>query len=147
MPVTNNPLTLKFYNSAVDSFLMYAVIVAKHKDAFVFCKHKQRNTYEIPGGHREPGETIEDAARRELYEETGATKFILKRLTPYSVIEKGIETFGMLYYADIEEFEDLPESEIEKIFLLTTLPPIEAWTYPTLQPLMIDKYIKLINIK
>lgn len=143
MPVTNNPLTLKFYTSAIDSFLMYAVIVAKYKNAFVFCKHKQRNTYEIPGGHRELDETIEQAARRELYEETGAIKYTIKQLTPYSVIEKGIETFGMLYYAEIDEFETLPESEIEKIFLLTELPPISNWTYPTLQPFMIEKYKEL----
>lgn len=28
----------------------------------VFCKHKERETYEIPGGHRDAGEAIEDTA-------------------------------------------------------------------------------------
>lgn len=27
---------------------------------WVFCKHKERETYEVPGGHRESGETITD---------------------------------------------------------------------------------------
>ena len=26
---------------------------------WVFCRHKERNTWEIPGGHREMGEAIE----------------------------------------------------------------------------------------
>jgi len=28
-------------------------------------------TWSFPGGHPEPGETLDDAIRRELYEETG----------------------------------------------------------------------------
>lgn len=141
MPVTSNPLTLKFYQSATDSFLLYAVIIAKYQDQWVFCKHKKRTTLEIPGGRREKGETIEQTARRELYEETGASIYTLKQLTPYSVIEKGVESFGMLYYAKITSFDDLPESEMEKILLLKELPPIDQWTYPTLQPLMMERYM------
>lgn len=141
MPVTGNPLTLKFYNSATDSFLLYAVIIARYKDQWVFCKHKKRTTLEIPGGRREKGETIEQTARRELYEETGASTYTLKQLTPYSVIEKGVESFGMIYYADIYEFDSLPESEMEKILLLKDLPPIDQWTYPSLQPLMMGIYM------
>ena len=30
---------------------------------------------EFPGGHREKGETIDDTAKRELYEESGAIEF------------------------------------------------------------------------
>lgn len=143
MPVTNNPLSIKFYNSATDSFLLYAVVIAKYKGQFVFCKHKLRNTLEIPGGKREKNESIEETAKRELYEETGAVEYTLKKITPYSVLEKGVESFGMIYYADISKFEKLPNSEMEKIVLLTELPSIEDWTYPTLQPAMIAKYIDL----
>ena len=67
--------TVKFYESTEDSLLKFAVIISKTQNRYVFCKHKDRNTWEIPGGHREQGETIMDTARRELYEETGALNF------------------------------------------------------------------------
>ena len=54
-----------------DSLLRFAVIAARYEDHWVFCRHKERTTWEIPGGHRECGESIETAARRELFEETG----------------------------------------------------------------------------
>ena len=70
-------LEVRFYDKIEDSQLDFAVIIARTGEKWVFCKHKKRDTYEVPGGHREAGETIEEAANRELKEETGANiKFI-----------------------------------------------------------------------
>lgn len=74
---------VRFYDRVEDSLLRFAVIIARSGDQWVFCKHRERDTYEVPGGHREPGEDIETAARRELYEETGA---LVYTLTPYACI-------------------------------------------------------------
>lgn len=63
---------VNFYETADDGLLKFAVIIAKSEGKFIFCKHKARDTWEIPGGYREPGEIILDTAKRELYEETGA---------------------------------------------------------------------------
>ena len=57
--------------------LHYAVIVGKYGGKWVLCQHKKRTTWEVPGGHIEEGETPEEAARRELYEESGAQEFQL----------------------------------------------------------------------
>lgn len=136
-------MTVKFYDEAEDSLLKFAVIVSKYNGKWVFCKHKQRETSEVPGGHREIGEKIGETAKRELYEETGAVDFKIKPICVYSVISDDIdaeETFGMLYFADIKAFESELHSEIEKIYLLDDLP--SEWTYPLIQPKLIDEIIR-----
>lgn len=65
--------------------LKYAVIAAQWGEKWIICRHKERTTWEMPGGHREPGEDIHDTAKRELYEETGAADFNIKPICIYSV--------------------------------------------------------------
>lgn len=133
---------VKFYDHADDKLLKFAVIISKTNGRWVFCKHKDRDTYELPGGHRESGEDILTCAERELREETGAVDFTIKPICVYSVTEKGpdksaaVETFGMLFIADICSFEPL-NSEIESIFITDSL--IENWTYPAIQPKLLDE--------
>lgn len=134
-------LEVKFYDEADDRLLKFAVIITKSAGKWVFCKHRERNTYEVPGGHREEGESIEDTARRELYEETGAVLFSIKPVCVYSVItgegDARTETFGKLYFADVTEFEEQLHSEIEKIILTDEL--VENWTYPLIQPKLLEE--------
>lgn len=136
-------MSVSFYEAVEDSLLKFAVIVAKTNGKWVFCKHKSRDTLEIPGGHREPNENIIDTAKRELIEETGAIDFDLKPICVYSVIEKdnfdGEETFGLLCYADIKSFGKI-NSEIERIIITDELPT--NWTYPTIQPYLLAELEK-----
>lgn len=132
---------VNFYDSIEDELLKFAVIISKTDGKWVFCKHKERDTYEVPGGHREPGENILDTAKRELYEETGAIDFEIKPICVYSVIAPdnfdGVETYGMLYYADIKSFEKELHSEIERILITEEL--VEKWTYSHIQPKLIEE--------
>ena len=99
---------VQFYDKVEDSLLRFAVIIARSGDKWVFCKHRERDTYEVPGGHREPRENIDDTARRELYEETGAVSYTLQPICVYSVTAPdnfdGQESFGMLYYLIFRAF-------------------------------------------
>lgn len=136
-------MEIKFYDQIDDKLLKFAVIIAKAQDKRVLCKHKERTTLEIPGGHREPDEDINTTARRELYEETGATDFDIRPVCVYSVTAPdnfdGEETFGMLFYAASKAFEKELHSEIERIVLLENLPK-ENWTYPLIQPKLIEEF-------
>ncbi len=133
---------VKFYESIEDELLKFAVIISKTQGKYIFCKHKNRETWEIPGGHREQGENMIDTAKRELYEETGALEFHIKPICVYSVtapdnLNHGEESFGMLFFADIKRFEAQLHSEIEKITIMDGLP--ERWTYPHIQPYLITE--------
>ena len=96
---------VRFYDHAEDSLLKFAVIISKSNDKWVYCRHRAHNTYGIPGGHREAGETILETAKRELYEETGAVQYSLTPVCVYSVTREcenqKEESYGMLYYAEI----------------------------------------------
>ena len=136
-------LEVKFYDTVDDALLKFAVIISKSDDKWVFCKHKERNTFEVPGGHREHGESILDTAKRELHEETGAVDFTIEPVCVYSVIgknrvnETGEEMYGMLFFAEISEFEAQLHSEMEKVFKFDELPT--EWTYPLIQPKLIKE--------
>lgn len=113
--------------------LKFVVIAARYENQWVFVRHAQRSTWEIPGGHRETGETALEAAKRELWEETGAKEFTIHPVSVYAVAKEGILSYGMLYYADIDILDSLPTgSEIGEVFLSDQLPG--ALTYPEIQP-------------
>lgn len=139
-------MKVNFYDNIDDELLKFAVIISKHNGKWVFCKHKERNTYEIPGGHREHNEQIFETAKRELEEETGATRYTISPVCVYSVVGKnrvnqtGEETYGMLFFADIQMFENELHSEMECVCLFEAMPT--EWTYPLIQPLLIEEYLR-----
>lgn len=137
----NDKVAVNFYEEVDDALLRFAVIIAKTDGKYVFCKHRLRDTLEVPGGHREPGEVILDTARRELYEETGAIEFDIVPICVYSVEAKnnfdGKESFGMLYFAEIRAFEQELHSEIEQIIITDDMPT--NWTYPDIQPRLMEE--------
>lgn len=142
-------INVNFYETVDDALLKFAVIIAKSDGKWVICKHRERDTYEVPGGHREEGEDIIETAKRELKEETGALVFVLKPLCVYSVTgktqlnETGEESFGLLCYAEISEFSGRMEYEMEKVILMDELP--ENWTYPLIQPRLLAEYLRRVD--
>lgn len=135
-------MSVKFYKTVSDELLAFAVIIAKHNGKLVLCKHKQRETLEVAGGHREAGESIDETAKRELIEETGAIDFDIMPICIYSVSTfnggNHTETFGKLYYANIRSFETELRSEIQYVVLTEEL-PTDNWTYPEIQPLLLEE--------
>ena len=144
-------MVVNFFDYVNDSKLKFAVIIAQCNGKWVLCKHKQRDTWEFPGGHREPGESIDETARRELREESGAVEFTVTPVCAYSVTGKnrvnktGEESFGMLYTAEIFSFEKDLHSEMERVELFSQLP--DNWTYPEIQPKLLEEYLRRMVLK
>jgi 8-oxo-dGTP diphosphatase len=129
-----------------DERLQYAVIMAQEDGKWLVCRHRDRDTWEIPGGHREPCESIEQAARRELYEETGVTDAELTPVEVYSVTrEDGVTSYGMLFLARVKARGELPaNSEMQKVKAVHLLP--QELTYPDIQPKLFSRAQYRLNI-
>ena len=110
----------------------FSVIALRENGSWLLVRHSARKTWELPGGHREPGETPLEAACRELYEETGAWRFRLCACGGYSVTQGGQTSWGALFLAEAITRGPLPESEIAQVRAFAALPG--ALTYPTIQP-------------
>ena len=130
-----------FHDLSNERELKYVVLQAKYGNQWVFVRHKDRDTWEIPGGHIEEGETPDEAARRELAEETGATEFICEGLCDYSVVRNGQPTSGRLYYCEIYKLIELGQYEIAEIMTSDDLP--SNLTYKEIQPYLFEKVLEI----
>ena len=119
---------MNFFLGQLDN-IEFVVILTRYQGKWVFCWHKKRKSYENPGGHVEQGETAMQAARRELYEETGITDCEIIPLWDYEQPwDDGIhKNNGRFYLAMVNSLGELPESEMEKIELFDSVP--ENFTY------------------
>jgi len=106
---------------------IYADVIAFYNNKWVLSNHRERTTWETQGGHIEPGETPLNAAKRELYEESGAIEFDIEPLCDYRVegTFNGVNIDGnsQVYLAKVYSLSEIPfQSEMEKICLFDSLP-------------------------
>jgi 8-oxo-dGTP diphosphatase len=72
------------------------VCVSRYKGEFVFSYNKKRKGWEILGGHIEEGESWMEAVKREMFEETGATKIEIEPVCLYK-----INSFAFLFFVKL----------------------------------------------
>ena len=116
------------------------VMAARYKGKWIFCKHKDRTTWELPGGHIENGESWQVAAKRELYEETGASEADIEPVCIYKISSPSIFCF-----ADVKSLGKLPSFEIEKIDLFDDIP--KNLTYPDSHKKLFDRVVDFLKTK
>ena len=89
-----------------------AYAVAFSGDRFLMVWHKGRNGWEMPGGHVEPGETSEDAVKREFIEESGySIEVVATRDIGYCDVCAALITGRVSEECEMESrlFDTLPE--------------------------------------
>jgi 8-oxo-dGTP diphosphatase len=82
----------------------HVLVICKYENNWLLTNHKTRG-WEFPGGKVEIGESLEDTAYREVWEETGAT---IKELTPvgsYKVIDSKGFFVKKVFFGIIKEIE------------------------------------------
>ena len=140
-------LVVEFHEveDVADHVLIFAVIMAKYEGQWLFVRHEDRTTWEIPGGKREPGESILKTAERELVEESGAMDFHLEPIMAYSVTRKNERSYGLLCYAEVLKLGNALELEICEVKPFDHLP--QELTYPSIQPILFNAAIEYEQLR
>ena len=81
----------------------YVVVLSRYQGKYLLSRHKKRTTWETQGGHIEPGETPLQAAKRELFEESGALRYQIEPLFDCRAEDAHGEANGVVFLAEIEE--------------------------------------------
>ena len=126
----------------------FVAVCSYFNGKWMLSKHKDRNCWEHQGGHIESNEDPLETAKRELYEESGATNANFVPLCDYIGYHSNRQANGKVYLAIIKRLNDLPQSEMERIDFFTNLP--SELTYPNVTPKFFEeakKALKLLNIE
>lgn len=116
----------------------YVVVLSEYNGQILLSQHRKRTTWETQGGHIEPGETPMEAARRELYEESGAVDFDISPLCDYWAGVENTDDWanGMVFRAVIRKLDAIPQSEMARVQCFDHLP--DNLTYPAITPVLFD---------
>ena len=143
MPTTGPALQCSIHPLGALSPHKYVVVCAHYRGQWLLSRHRERDTWETQGGHIEPGEPPMQAARRELYEESGATDADIIPVCDYCGFTDRGHANGVVFLAIVHALGDLPESEMAETRLFDALP--ENLTYPTVSPRLYQEVANVLN--
>jgi len=91
-----------FYKrNALDKKANHVLVICRFFNQWLLTKHKKRGL-EFPGGKVEPFETLEEAAKREVEEETGAILQTLEFIGEYEVKGEEDSFVKAVFYGEVE---------------------------------------------
>lgn len=109
----NNEVKLDFTTNPFSDYPKHVWIITRYQNKWLLTRHKDRGL-EFPGGKVESGETPEQAAVREIMEETGGVVDNITYIGQYFVDGKGGIIIKNIYFAQIKELlkkDDYLETE------------------------------------
>ncbi len=112
-------------------------MAARYRKEWIFVRHRDRKSWEMPAGHIEQGESADQAAVRELFEEAGVVRSSIVHICDYSVLVREKKGYGRLYGAIVEELDPHLEYEIDELLFTAELPG--TLTYPEVQSILFKR--------
>ncbi|ANU12625.1 RNA deprotection pyrophosphohydrolase [Planococcus halocryophilus] len=105
----------------------HVLVICCYKGDWVLTRHNKRGL-EFPGGKVEVGERLQDAAKREVYEETGAHVKGLEWLAEYVVYTE--QPFCKTVFVGlVDQIDAIPLLETKGIILLKELKLTEEFSF------------------
>ncbi|WP_226035842.1 RNA deprotection pyrophosphohydrolase [Aquibacillus saliphilus] len=101
----NNEVNLSFDDHPFAQEPKHVWVICRFKNQWLLTKHKDRGI-EFPGGKVEDGESAEEAAIREVNEETGGIVKHLIYIGQYFVSGKGGNIVKNIYFAIVKEVRE-----------------------------------------
>ena len=117
-------MATEYISGSLDE-IKYVFMIVKYKDKFVLSWHKKSQKWDNVGGHVEKDEKPLAAAKRELYEETGAVDFDIVPVCDFKAYrDDGVfHNNGRTYFVNVRKFTELPDgSEMGKIGFFDEIP-------------------------
>ncbi|MGM8211937.1 RNA deprotection pyrophosphohydrolase [Virgibacillus sp. W0430] len=96
----NNKVNLSFEDHPFSKNPKHVWVICKSNGQWLLTEHKDRGI-EFPGGKVEAGETAEQAAVREVMEETGGVVKQINYIGQYYVAGKNGDVIKNVYFADV----------------------------------------------
>jgi 8-oxo-dGTP diphosphatase len=99
--------------------LLVTFMAIRHESNFLLVYHRERESWELPGGHIEGDESAHDCAVRELFEETGQR---VEHLEFRAVVKYRAAPDNRIYYGTLfsgELLSPAPFSENDEITQIT----------------------------
>lgn len=100
----SNKVELAFKQRAFPDAAKHVLVICQHGDKWLLTNHKKRGL-EFPGGKVEPSETLEEAARRETFEETGAVLGDLQFVAEYKVTDQKGTFVKAVFWGVVKEID------------------------------------------